>query len=243
MLKTLFATSALASMLAVSAYAQNAPAADSQPAPPAAQAPAAETPIVPESAQGEAPAPADNMAAEPATPAPADNMAAEPATPAPADNMAAEPETPAPADNMAAEPETPAPADNVAAEPQTPAPADNMAAEPTLEEGWSKVDVATISADQLIGAKIRGADNTDIAEVQDVLFSADNKLDHVVARFGGFLGFGETTVLLDPSEVTVAKDADGTMYVLTSLTPDQIKGRPEYKAPEPAAAPAAPDAG
>jgi hypothetical protein len=171
-------------------------------------------------------------------------MAAEPAAPAPADNMAAEPAAPAPADNMAAEPAAPAPADNMAAEPAAPAPADNMAAEPTLEEGWSAVDVATVSADQLIGAKIRGADNSDIAEVQDVLFSADNKLDHVVARFGGFLGFGETTVLLDPSEVSVAKDPNGTMFVLTSLTSDELKGRPEYEAPaEAPAAPAAPDAG
>jgi len=238
MLKTLFATSALASMLAVSAYAQNAPGADVQPAPPAVQAPAAPdagaTPIVPDSAQDEA------------APAPADNMAAEPETPAPADNMAAEPATPAPADNMAAEPETPAPADNMAAEPATPAPADNMAAEPTLQEGWSKVDVATISADQLIGAKIRTYDNSDIAEVQDVLFSADNQLDHVVARFGGFLGFGETMVLLDPNEVTVVKDPDGTMYVLTSLAADQLKTRPEYEAPDAAPGPdlgAAPDAG
>jgi hypothetical protein len=201
MLKTLFATSALASMLAVSAYAQNTPGADAQPAPPAVQVPAApdanapgaETPIVPDSAQGEAPAPADDMAAEPA-----------------------------------------------------PAPADNMAAEPTLQEGWSKVDVATISADQLIGAKIRTYDNSDIAEVQVVLFSADNQLDHVVARFGGFLGFGETMVLLDPNEVTVVKDPDGTMYVLTSLAADQLKTRPEYEAPDAAPGPdlgAAPDAG
>jgi hypothetical protein len=213
MLKTLLATSAVASMLAVSAYAQNAPAADAQPTPPEVQVPAdpgspdAGTPIVPDSAQDVAPGIA---------PAQDDNMAAEPAAPAEGDNLAAEP----------------APADNMAAEPAAPPPADGLAAEPTLEEGWSKVDTATLSADQLIGAKIRTFDQSDIAEVQDVLFSADNQLDHVVARFGGFLGFGETMVLLDPSEVTVVKDPNGTMYVLTQLSPDELKGRPAYEAPE-----------
>jgi hypothetical protein len=42
-------------------------------------------------------------------------------------------------------------------------------------------------------------------------------------------------VLLDPSEVTVVKDPNGTMYVLTQLTPDALKARPPYEAPENAA--------
>ena len=38
----------------------------------------------------------------------------------------------------------------------------------------------------------------------------------MVARFGGFLGFGETTVLLTMEEITVVKDADENTFVLTT---------------------------
>ena len=99
-----------------------------------------------------------------------------------------------------------------------------------MQEGWTKVDVATISTDTLIGADIRSYDNQNIASVQDVLLAPDGKVDNVVARFGGFLGFGETTVLLTTNEITVVKDADDKVFVLTSLTPEALKDRPEYKA-------------
>ena len=99
---------------------------------------------------------------------------------------------------------------------------------PPLEEGWSQVDVATISADMLIGTDIRTYDQETVATVEDVLMTADGKVENVVARFGGFLGFGENTVLLGMEEISVVKDADGNVVVLTNLTPDALKERPEY---------------
>ena len=58
--------------------------------------------------------------------------------------------------------------------------------------------MATLHSDTLIGVDIRSYDGTTIAAVEDVLMSAEGKIDDVVARFGGFLGFGETRVLLAP---------------------------------------------
>ena len=97
-----------------------------------------------------------------------------------------------------------------------------------LPEGWMQVDVATLSPDTLIGVDIRSYDGTTIAAVEDVLMSAEGKIDDVVARFGGFLGFGETRVLLAPEEVSAATDADGNVAVLTGVTADELKSRPEY---------------
>ena len=102
----------------------------------------------------------------------------------------------------------------------------------TLPEGWAPVDLATVSPDTLIGADIRTYDGDTVAAVEDVLMSAEGKVESVVARFGGFLGFGETRVLLTPAEIAVATDADGNVAVLTSLAADELKGRPEYVAPE-----------
>ena len=62
--------------------------------------------------------------------------------------------------------------------------------------------------------------------------SAEGKVDNLVARFGGFLGFGETKVLLAPPDIAVATDADGNVAVMTSLTAEELKGRPEYVVPE-----------
>ena len=65
-----------------------------------------------------------------------------------------------------------------------------------------------------------------------MLIAPDGKVENLVARFGGFLGFGETTVLLGMEEVSVVKDADDNVVLLTNLTPEALKDRPEYVAPE-----------
>ncbi len=205
MLKTLLATSALTAVLALGAQAQTAP----DPSPPAIgadqKAPAAQTAPAPE---GTETAPIVPKTAEQGT-EPAGEMGAAPG-------------------NEAA-PVAPKTADQ-GTEPAGAAPGNELATEPTMQEGWTKVDVATISTDTLIGADIRSYDNQNIASVQDVLLGPDGKVDNVVARFGGFLGFGETTVLLTTNEITVVKDADDKLFVLTSLTPEALKDRPEYKA-------------
>jgi hypothetical protein len=257
MLKTLLATSAVAALAAFGVQAQDAPAAGEQPIPPRVEGEMApDSPMVEDTeAEGAAPAesvaedpaakpPADTMAEDPATEAPADTMAEDPAVTTPADTMAEDPATETPADTMAEDPAAPAPADTMAEDPAVTPPADTMAEDPAatppadtmaedpavpLEDGWSEVDVATISTDSLIGADIRTYDQETVASIQDVLLSPDGQAESVVARFGGFLGFGETTVLVTMEELTVVKDADENLFVLTNLTPEALKDRPVYE--------------
>lgn len=139
----------------------------------------------------------------------------------------------APAD--AVMPETAGEAGPEAAETEAPATAD-VAGEATaeregwgLEEGWTRLDWNTVSTDSLIGSEIRNLEGESVATVGDVLLSADGMVESVVARFGGFLGFGETTVLLSMDEVDIVEDADGNALVRTNLTPDLIEGRPQYE--------------
>jgi PRC-barrel domain len=248
MLKTLLATSALASMLAWGAVAQTAPGdVVEETTPPRAgpdQAPSVQNetepsdgPVLPQAADepgatpGAAPEPEGEMAADPAeppaspgmAPEPEGEMAADPAEPAATPGMAPEPEG-----EMAADPAEPAaePEGQMTAEPAAPADA------PALPEGWSEVDVATITTDSLIGADIQTYDQQKIAQVQEVVMSAAGQPENVVARFGGFLGFGETTVLLGTDQVSFAKDPDGKLFVLTAITPDELKTLPEYTPPE-----------
>ena len=181
MLKTLFATTALASMLALGAQAQTAPAdPDTDPA----AAPIIENEMAPAEAPADATTPIVPQAQNDADPAMAPDVLADPLT------------------------------------------------GPTLEDGWSTVDVATISADTLIGTEIRNYNQETIASVQDLLLSADGQAESVVARFGGFLGFGENTVLLTMDEISVVKDANDNTFVLTNLTPEALTDRPDYVPPE-----------
>jgi hypothetical protein len=100
---------------------------------------------------------------------------------------------------------------------------------PSLAEGWSELDAATISVDRLIGTDIRTYHQETVAAVQDVVLSQDGEIERVVARFGGLLGFGETTVLLSMDEITVVEDPTGKVFVLTDLTPEVLEQRPVYE--------------
>ena len=115
-------------------------------------------------------------------------------------------------------------------------PPDSLAADPAAGEDVGEAAIATelapIPRDELIGSDIKAAaDQETVASVEDVILDADGRVKNVVARFGGFLGFGETTVLLMPDEVTPYRTDDGTVELTTTLTPDALKDRPEYTPP------------
>jgi PRC-barrel domain len=200
MRRTFLATTALASMLAFGAAAQQA----TDPAAPAMDAPAE---IAPDSMAPESMAP-DSMAPE----------ATEPAADAGDETMPAT----EPAIDTAQDPATPD-ATTPGMAPMDPAVTD---AGPVL----TPVESGDISADTLIGATIQTFDGDNIATVEDVLVSADGAVENVVAEFGGFLGFGSNTVLLTMDEIEVLQDEGGAFVVQTSLTPQALEGRPDYVA-------------
>jgi hypothetical protein len=190
MLKTLLATTAVASTMAFGALAQEAadPATDPLVSPPAADAPAE---MGPETAQDET------------TPGAMDST-----TPGAMDSETAQ------------EPDTMAPG-------ATPmAPQDPMVGEAPM---LTPVAPDQMSAENLIGTTIQAPTGENIAEVEDVMMSADGMAEGVVAQFGGFLGFGSNTVLLSMDEIEVMQDEAGNIVVRTSLTPEALEGRPDYE--------------
>ncbi len=212
MFRNLLAGTATAALLALGAQAQEAPAEDSAPASPGITAPETVLPPIVEDETQPGAAP-QAQTTEEAEVSPTPPEMAEDSEIVPPSDTAAEP-TPAVA------PETDAAAD---AAPALPGP---------LPEGAVPVDLATVSPDTLIGADIRNFEGDSIAAVDDVMMSAEGKVDNIVARFGGFLGFGETKVLMAPAELTVVRQADDSVAILTSLTSDELQARPEYTAPE-----------
>lgn len=204
-MKHILASTALATLLAGGVFAQTTPAADPalEPAAPMTE-PA--TPMAPEA---DAAAPA----ADPAAP-----VIVEDETVAP---DAAVPEV-VEDDTMAPDPAAPA-----VVEDDTLAP--DPAAPMTADADWAPVDLATFSTDRLIGADIVTGDDQTVATIEDVLINDDGSVENVVAKLGGFLGFGANQVLLTMDEIEVMQDPNENLLVRTTLTPESIETRPVYE--------------
>lgn len=130
---------------------------------------------------------------------------------------------PAPGEPM----ETPGLEMDPAADPLMP-PADGL--DQTFVEDWSPIGIEAVSADDLIGAEIRGVvDDSRVATVGDVILGADGSVEGIVAEFGGFLGFGRSQALLSPDQFEVFRDADGRTLVRTSLDQDALTALPDYE--------------
>ena len=110
----------------------------------------------------------------------------------------------------------------------TPAPPADLTGDWVVDENFQPVDVAQLTAEQIIGADVRNNDGDVVASVSDLVLGADGKAESVAAKFGGFLGFGTNTVLLTLDEVEFMQNESGTVVLRTALTPETLEGRPDY---------------
>jgi sporulation protein YlmC with PRC-barrel domain len=90
------------------------------------------------------------------------------------------------------------------------------------------VDVATISAKDLMNATVYSGTNENVGEVGDVILAQDGKIDAVVLDVGGFLGLGEKPVAIGFEGLDIRKDANGALFVYTKFTKDQLEAAPQY---------------
>ena len=90
------------------------------------------------------------------------------------------------------------------------------------------VDVAKISADELINTTVYDTDNQNVGEVGDVIANKDGKIDAVVVDVGGFLGIGEKPVAIAFEDLDIRKDENGNLVLHTAFTKDQLDNAPKY---------------
>lgn len=201
-----------------------APADDSAAAPAeeeTAAAPAEEAPAD-DMAATEEEAPADDMAAAPADDGAAatteEDTAAAPAEEAPADDMAA-----APADDGAATEE-----DTAAAPAEDGAATDETQTAAIDRSTLSEVQTGDISAEEFVGTTVYGANDETIGEIGDVILSEDGNVEAVIVDVGGFLGVGEKQVAVSMENLAFLSDEDGSMYLYTQFTQEQLDAQPAY---------------
>ena len=122
--------------------------------------------------------------------------------------------------------EAPAADPNAPAGTMAPAAPAELTGDWVVDENYQPVDVAQLTAAQIIGADVRNADGEVLASVSDLVLSADGKAESVAAKFGGFLGFGSNTVLLKLDEVEFMQNDSGKVVLRTAIAPESLEGRP-----------------
>ncbi|MHA7776881.1 PRC-barrel domain-containing protein [Roseibium sp. M-1] len=104
----------------------------------------------------------------------------------------------------------------------------------TGEDDWTsekvRVDIATVSTDDLIGASIYTAENTDIGEISEVLLDEDGKAKAVIIDVGGFLGFNEKPVAVSYESLQMFETENGDLLVTASFTKEQLEDAEAYNA-------------
>ena len=90
------------------------------------------------------------------------------------------------------------------------------------------VDVADLSADDLMGADVMSADDERIAGVDDVLLDGEGEIESILFDVGGFLGIGAQTVEVGDADFEIV-EVGGTLQVQLDLTEEQIEELPEYE--------------
>ena len=102
-------------------------------------------------------------------------------------------------------------------------------------EGYERVPVAeytALTADKLDDANVYGLNGEEIGEIDELILSADGKIDRVVLEVGGFLGIGEREVAVPFDRLTVLRRtgvADDFRIYMDS-TQERLEALPEYEA-------------
>jgi sporulation protein YlmC with PRC-barrel domain len=85
-----------------------------------------------------------------------------------------------------------------------------------------------LSADAVIGAKVKNKANETVGTVEDVYLDKSGSVQEVVVSVGGFLGVGKKDVAVKWSDFQVGRDGD-SVVLTTNWTKDSLKAMPEYK--------------
>lgn len=95
--------------------------------------------------------------------------------------------------------------------------------------GWSAADI--------IGARVRGSDGSEIGEIKDLVLSSDARVVTAVVSVGGLLGIADKVVTVPYADLRLWSD-DKTLAV--PLAKAEVEAAPAYKGGAPAVGEARP---
>ena len=91
-------------------------------------------------------------------------------------------------------------------------------------------DQSKLTADNLIGTTVYGPNDTTVGDIGDIALNTQGQVDAVIIDVGGFLGIGEKPVAVAMDNLKFMQDANGSLYLQTQFTQEQLNNAPEYNA-------------
>ena len=102
-----------------------------------------------------------------------------------------------------------------------------MADTATVKLKFITVKPADVMSSKLVGTTVYNNKNENVGEVEDLVIENGKTLTGVVVSVGGFLGLGESYVVLDPSTLAIS-NKDGKWMVHADTDKDTLKNAPKF---------------
>ena len=102
-----------------------------------------------------------------------------------------------------------------------------MASSATVAVKFVTVKPADFMSSRLVGANVYNNQNETVGEIEDLVIDNGKTVSGLVVGVGGFLGMGESYVVLDPSTV-VLNQQDGKWRAYVDTTKDNLKNAPKF---------------
>jgi sporulation protein YlmC with PRC-barrel domain len=103
-----------------------------------------------------------------------------------------------------------------------------MANSATLAVKFVTVKPADVMSSKLVGVDIYNNQNEKLGEVDDLVIENGKTLTGLVVGVGGFLGMGESYVVLDPSTVVINQQ-NGSWRAFVDTNKDTLKNAPKFQ--------------
>lgn len=106
-----------------------------------------------------------------------------------------------------------------------------MLTPPTVErDGYEVTTADQLTTEDLTGARLYGARDEDIGEIDQLIVDDSGKLQQAVLDIGGFLGLGEHRIAVAMDELKILRPAEGgDVRVYIDATKENLEGQPEYE--------------
>ena len=98
----------------------------------------------------------------------------------------------------------------------------------TVAVKFVTVEPADFMSSKLVGVNVYNNQNESLGEIEDPVIDNGKTITGVVVSVGGFLGMGESYVVLDPSTM-VLNEKDGKWRAFVDTSKDNLKNAPKFK--------------
>jgi hypothetical protein len=92
---------------------------------------------------------------------------------------------------------------------------------------FATADTADLMSSKMIGVDVYNKQNEKVGEISDLAIDNGKTINGVVLSVGGFLGIGESYVLVEPSSLALNNDS-GTWKAYIDGTKDSLKNAPKF---------------